>query len=606
VKKLKKWFANYKLNQKFTIVIIIFVLLPIAAFSFFMFTSMEKNVINERMESMTYRMEKSHNAIIKNIDAINMSTQFFLSDIGLNNYLKAVGQGEAIAPTDLMSFYNQNITLLERMVNNNPDLYQIRVYVDSPDMQEMMPILYREERMRQLAWAAIGDGSDGEESLAGWKFDYYDTLFNAATINRDKKIMSSVVEMHDYQMGQLGILEVAMYMETMFPLIYEPEQNTYSCFIDQDNHQYFNESDGQFLPNYLLEPAIGQALATGEATVFYHRIDQQPMVIGIRPVKELEGVLVCFDSLDLEMDNVSRLRIIFIFIVMIVMAVLVVMIDYIVKGLLKRFYLILNSIREVQKGDLEVVITDCGTDEMGELGTQINTMLRRIKQLMDDNINREILARDSEIRALQNQINAHFIYNVLESIKMMAEIDEKYEISDAITALGKLLRYSMHWSEDYVSVEEELEYIRNYLQLINLRFDYEITLAVSLPDNIRIQKIPKMSLQPIIENAIYHGIEQLAEDTSIYLKGFVEAGDCLIEITDMGRGMSEEEVARLYLKINGEIETSGGAGNGIGLKNVQDRIKMGYGDEYGINIVSRKDIYTKIIIRIPLNGSSGP
>ena len=109
-----------------------------------------------------------------------------------------------------------------------------------------------------------------------------------------------------------------------------------------------------------------------------------------------------------------------------------------------------------------------------------------------------------------------------------------------------------------------------------------------------------MSLQPIIENAIYHGIEEIAEDTNIYIKGQVEGEDCIIEITDAGRGMSEEEVSRLYKKISGEIETSGGSGNGIGLKNVQDRIKISFGQSYGIEIASQLGCYTKIMVRIPL------
>ena len=146
--------------------------------------------------------------------------------------------------------------------------------------------------------------------------------------------------------------------------------------------------------------------------------------------------------------------------------------------------------------------------------------------------------KNSEIKALQNQINVHFIYNVLESIKMMAEIDEKYEISDAVTSLGKLLRYGMKFSSKNVTVEQEIEYIRNYLDLINLRFDFEIILAINIPQFIYKQEIPKMTLQPIVENAIYHGIEELAEDSSIYIKGYVEGEDILIEITDSGKGMN--------------------------------------------------------------------
>ena len=109
-------------------------------------------------------------------------------------------------------------------------------------------------------------------------------------------------------------------------------------------------------------------------------------------------------------------------------------------------------------------------------------------------------------------------------------------------------------------MEQELEYIKNYMALINLRFDYEIYLSLNLPEIILQQEIPKMSLQPIVENAIYHGIEQMAEDTNIYIKGRVEGNDCVIEITDAGRGMTEEEMAQLRQKIAGELDSSGGSG----------------------------------------------
>ncbi len=594
MKKIKARILGLRLNVKFTIVIIIFVLLPIVIFSMFLFRNMEKNVVNEEMKAMEYRMEKSYDQILKNVDAINVSTQFFLSDTALMEHLAAISKGQALQPQQLMNFYVQNISSLERMVNSNPYLYQIRVYVDSNTMQEMMPILYRESRMRQLAWA-------DDDVLEGWKFNYTDTLFEATVISGNKEIVSLVTEVEDYREGKIGILEVAMFMEKMFPAVYEPEVGTWSCFADGEGNIYYNEEAEEDGSLYLAEIKAQTSLDKEKEEVLYTDLTGTPMVIGVMPVKEMSGTLYCFESLEEELGNIYRLRNTFILIAIAIIVVLIILINYIVKNLLHQFYDILHSIREVQKGDLDVVITDCGPDEMGELGTQINTMLRRIKQLMEDNVNREILARNSEIRALQNQINAHFIYNVLESIKMMAEIDEKYEISDAVTALGKLLRYSMRWSSDYVTVNEELEYIKNYLTLINLRFDYEIILSIKMPESIKWQKIPKMSLQPIVENAIYHGIEQLAEDTSIYVKGIVTDTDCIIEITDAGKGMSEEEVQRLYRKISGEIETNGGSGNGIGLKNVQDRIKMSFGEQYGIEILSKLGCYTKIMVRIPMN-----
>jgi two-component system sensor histidine kinase YesM len=186
---------------------------------------------------------------------------------------------------------------------------------------------------------------------------------------------------------------------------------------------------------------------------------------------------------------------------------------------------------------------------------------------------------------------------------MMAEVEEEYAISDAVTSLGKLLRYSMKWVSKNVTVIEEIEYIKNYLALINLRFDYEIFLSLNIPEVIYYQEIPKMSLQPIIENAIYHGIEDIAEDTNIYIKGNLCDGYCTIEITDAGRGMTDEEVRKLQKKIDGEIETISHSGHGIGLKNVQDRIKISFGDKYGISIASKKGCYTKVVVKIPVDSS---
>lgn len=269
------------------------------------------------------------------------------------------------------------------------------------------------------------------------------------------------------------------------------------------------------------------------------------------------------------------------------------------KKLDKQLYETLCNVRNLQQGELGITFDEQAVDEEDELCLRVDRMIESVKELTDASLKQEILRKNTEIKALQNQINAHFIYNVLESIKMLAEIDEKYDISDAITSLGKLLRYSMRWTSGNVTVADELDYIRNYLSLINLRVDYEIYLSVKLPEIILRQEVPKMTLQPIVENAIYHGIEPMAEDTNIYIKGFVEGEDCVIEITDAGKGMTEEQVNNLYRSFKGEIETSGGSGNGIGLKNVQDRLHMSFGDRYGLEIASKLGCYTKVKVRIP-------
>jgi len=594
MKKLMERLKGAKLNIKFTVLITGAILLPIIGFSLYVFRSMETNSVNEKKSSVEYSMNHSYEQILKNVESINMSTQFFLSDQDLENFLIARKSGLAFSTEDLMEFTGSDIVSLERMVNNNPYLYQIRVYVNDDTMQEIMPILYRQQRMRRLDWAQGGE-------LYGWKYDYVDEIFDSFRLYQNQKIMSLVTPIENYLYGEIGILEVAMKMDTMFPMLYEETEGEWNYFVDQSDNVYCRDSIKEEFDLYLPQVLEKVKTESSEVTITTMDLEGEVAVVGGLYVKELDGHLICIRSMQQEMNQISKLRTMFLFLMIVFLLLMIFLCNFIVKRMLKQFYVILHAIREVQKGDMDVVIEDCGNDEMGELGTQINKMLTNLKGLMEDNIKRELLVKNSEIRALQNQINAHFIYNVLESIKMMAEIDEEYEISDAITILGKLLRYSMKWTSGNVTVEQEIDYIRNYLVLINLRFDYEIYLSLSIPESVMIQEIPKMSLQPIVENAIYHGIEQMAEDTTIYVKGFQEDTDCVIEITDAGRGMNEEEVKELYRKISGEIDSGGGSGNGIGLKNVQDRLKMSFGEKYGLEINSKIGCYTKVSVRIPMN-----
>ena len=581
-----------KLNVKFTIIILIFVFVPVAIFSMAFFHNIEHNTIQAGYKALEYSLNRAGDEIVKNVDNVNMSTQFFLSDKSLMEYLRKIDKGKEISYEEMMDFYNMNISSLERIVNTNPSIYQIRVYVDSSTMEEMMPILYRYDRMNRLAWAK-------DEDLSGWKFDYPDTTFDTYTTNKDNKLAALVTPIADYNGNPLGVLEVAIGMDALFPSVYAREEGSVCFFIDEQGRLYSRAENRDLARQYCKQYDMALTSETDNLVMDYHSWQGTPVVAGSLYVKELNGTFVCVSSLESGLGVIRRNRNIFLFVLIVIFFIMIGLINFVVKRLLSQFYQILQSIREVQKGNLNIVIENCGNDEMGELGNQINKMMERIRQLMEDNLNRELLIKNSEIRALQNQINAHFIYNVLESIKMMAEIDERYDISDAITALGKLLRYSMRWVSGNVTVGEELEYVRNYLALINLRFDYEIHLALKMPDMVLRQEIPKMSLQPIVENAIQHGIEQLAEDTSIYVKGWLKDGDCIIEITDFGRGMNEEELSRLYRKINGEIEAGGGSGNGIGLKNVQDRIKISFGEKYGIHISSKEGCYTKVQVTVP-------
>lgn len=586
---LKERVNGLKLNNKFTLVISLLVVLPISILAGVLFYNMERNVVKENSSNMQHTMERCEDNIVKNIDSVNMTTQFFLHDESLLQMLGKIAKGNDIDTEEWMDFYHSDIASLERLVNNNTLLYGVRVYAVNDKLQEMMPVLYSQSRMDKMEWA-------GKPDYTGWNYQYPDKLFDNG---KEVEIAALVTDVEDHENGLIGVMETAVTMENMFPMLYEEIEGEWSCFISDEGALYFGDNEQAGSEDFV-RLQMEKGFEEDGIHTDYTKQDGEHMIVSYVHVRELQGTLLSVRNISENVRYVYRMRNSFVLVMFILLVGLAFLINVIVKRLLRQFYEILKSIRQIQKGDLGVRIENCGSDEMGEMGTQINKMLDRIEQLMKENIDREMLAKNSQIRALQNQINAHFIYNVLESIKMMAEIDEEYMISDAITSLGSLLRYSIKWTSGNVRVEEEMEYIRNYLMLINLRFDYEIYLSLNLPEEIMRQEIPKMSIQPIVENAIYHGIEDIAEDTNIYIKGTIQEGTCMIEISDAGRGMSDEEVERLKRKIAGEVETDGGSGSGIGLKNVQDRIRMSFGEEYGIDIASKLGCYTKVTVRVPM------
>ncbi len=585
-----------KLDRKITLFIILVLGIFVTIFSVIIFNLLHQNLVEGKMKNTKMDMAVAQSIIQKNVEMCNMSTQVFLGETRLRTFIIDQVEGKEIPTQEKLEFYRTEISNLEKIANSNPYLHYIRIYVNAKDSIEMMPILYNYDRLKRFEWA-----KDGQYKSGTWQFDYQDKLFLQSSANATQHIVSLVSKISDFSHGEIATIEVATKMELLFPSIYSSSYEDWSCFIDQDRKCYFNnEVSGKWEDEVI--PLL-QNIREEQKESYYQttKIDDEEIIVACEYIKTLDGYLMKIVSLKNDNESITRTRNSFILFLFLVIIVVTILIEYSIRVLLKRLYEIIRTVHLIGQGNLHIRIPVTGDDEVGDLAKQINLMLEHMTELMEQGIQKERLIKDTEIKALQNQINAHFIYNVLESIKMMAEIKKQYVISDALTSLGKLLRYTMRWGEQCVTIEEEIEYIKNYLVLINLRFDYRIILSINMKEDLLKQRIPKMSLQPIIENAIYHGIEELAEDTTIYIKGIRQENNCSIEIIDSGVGMTEEQVEKLLKTISGEVvdKENKCKGNGLGLKNVQDRMIMSFGKEYGISIASKEGCYTKVIAKIP-------
>lgn len=234
--------------------------------------------------------------------------------------------------------------------------------------------------------------------------------------------------------------------------------------------------------------------------------------------------------------------------------------------------------------------------EVLSLYKSFNSMLQRINELVEKVKNTEAVKRQRELDALQAKINPHFLYNTLDSVVWMAESGNSHGVVKMVTSLASLFRISIAKGHDIITLKEELSHVRSYLDIQSMRYKDKFSFTINLPEELEDRPTIKLIVQPIVENSIYHGIKYLQEEGNISIivkEG--EENDINISVRDNGIGMTEETVASLLTASAEHISD----GNGIGLRNIDERIKICYGNEYGLRITSELDVGTEVTIRIP-------
>lgn len=255
------------------------------------------------------------------------------------------------------------------------------------------------------------------------------------------------------------------------------------------------------------------------------------------------------------------------------------------------------SMNEAKRGNLSVSIEDESKDEIGEVARNFNAMVNEIKNLMKNVKNKEKQKRDAELKALQAQINPHFLSNTLNTVKWLATIQKADNIENLITSLIQLLHANMGKGEVLVSLREELEYIKNYINIQEYRYFNKFLVNYDIEDKILDYKMPRFTLQPVVENAIIHGIEPMEGQGVIIIKGFEYDDSVKVTITDNGLGIPEDKLVNI---LNSDENNNKYRFSGIGISNVNERIKMYFGERYGLNIHSVQNLYTTVEISIPI------
>ncbi|UKS24102.1 sensor histidine kinase [Paenibacillus sp. HWE-109] len=270
---------------------------------------------------------------------------------------------------------------------------------------------------------------------------------------------------------------------------------------------------------------------------------------------------------------------------------------FISAGIVKPIKKLTLTMKDVKGSNLLVKSNISNIDEIGLLSVNFNYMIERINSLFSQAVEEEAMKRKAEIKALQGQITPHFLYNTLNTIRWMAIIQKSDGIKEVVDALGRLLKNTFKEQSALTTVSEELSMIKDYIYIQQTRYREKFQVSYEIDEQLLLKKCVKFILQPIVENAIFHGIEPLEEPGFIRIKIFTDHTTLQITVEDSGVGMSAFQVSRIL----GSSFRSEDSFGGIGVQNVNLRIKMICGDLYGIQIDSQLGVYTKVHIVLPLD-----
>lgn len=257
-----------------------------------------------------------------------------------------------------------------------------------------------------------------------------------------------------------------------------------------------------------------------------------------------------------------------------------------------------SLMKRASENDLSINAHIKTRDEIGQLANSFNKMMDKIRELMANVVDDQVKIRKMEIKAMQEQIKPHFVYNTLDSIIGLLEQSRNDDAMNLIDSLGKFFRTSLSSGREIVTVREEIEHIRSYLDIQQFRFSNKFDYLFEIDDIIYSFKTIKLILQPLVENSIYHGVRSLDKKGLIVIKGYLKEEQVIFEILDNGEGLSEESISHINRTLSGE-EPITDENQYFGIRNVNDRIKLNFGTEYGLQYQSRVSVGTKVVINIP-------
>lgn len=548
------------------------------------------------------------------INEIHSFTKVVNNDTELISILEECYSSEAPI-TDEMQIEIENI--LKKHIKSNNSITSLRLYVDNEFGNYQTKNFYAtdssskvisEDYMGRSKWynkAYAGEGKLFFRPTYKKLFSLPEVLIDDKVYDYSENIMSFFKVLKNSYGKQLAVISVDIDETTFYNMLQNISlpYNTKSYIIDPDGTVITSNNRSTIGKNFYAElPFVPKSEMTPfnrivSANVIDEYIYRQDTfyyedwkIITMTPMKNL--------FIDMNMFNklITSFLIYFIIIGLLISLVMTRLFSQPINNLIQ-------SINAVKSGDLSSRIDTSKTKyiEVVEVQTSFNEMLDSLQRLLKENYEIRIREKEAQIKSLEAQINPHFLYNTLDTINWKVYMLGGEDISKLITSLSKILRYSISNKIKIVTLQEEIDQIKNYLFIQETRYEGRIKVYFNLDEDTLNLKVHKFLLQPLVENAIVHGLENKEKDGVIRISSYTSDNKLIVEIYDNGEGISQQKIKKIFEQ-DSEMHSNLNAGmkNHIGINNVHNRLQFYYGPEYCVKIESVEHKYTKIFVQFPI------
>ena len=595
-KKQKSSLKNRALSQ--TAVLIIVTMCIMVTVFYMVFHSRAFNERGKYEEENLVNMEAYLNSYLEEVDSIakNVNYNYYLQD-----YLETVikeeddyvdgGIGKNMRSYE-MSSQAFSDTLLSRA-----DISSIMIFGKKKMLLNRSMYTYQKVALdySKLDWYAKAVAKPQDAIITGPnRHSFFDT---------DDEVISLSREVQSYENGTFrGVILINLNMNKIAEICnsFQEKQENFICIINDKGELVYEQQNGKerfAFDEKENRQELNTALGKTKESCFRLNYRGEKYLVTRTDMKTTGWTLVSMVPYKSVMAETMAISGVMILAVVITLIVTLLLLNRILTGVVKPLKKLEKYMVQVNPDNMDQRMEILTDDEIGHLSMKFNQMMDRIRNLKEQVIEEQEDKRKYELQALQAQINPHFLYNTLDSIIWMAETNDS-NIVAMTEALAKLFRISLNKGNEEISLERELEHVKNYLIIQSMRYADKFTYEISAEPGVERCRTIKLILQPIVENCIYHGIKKKRGTGKITIRAYRREQNLIIEVSDDGCGMPEEICRKI---LSDEIESENISGSGIGVKNVNERIQLRFGKKYGLSYSSEEGVGTTVTYVLPYN-----